>query len=123
MTKILSCSFSRYSLLPVDTWGNDTILICPLIDDSATPVIVVQSYLALIDPHCVSVLSAVADINLAIEKCNAQETFKQMLRAECCISNLDEECREKYQEALAQHRAHKLKAGVIFCHCECCKDT
>ena len=59
-----------------------------------------------------SVLSAVAAVNLAVEKSNAQETFKQMLRPECCISNLDEECKEKYQEALAQQRAHKLKVSL-----------
>ena len=54
-----------------------------------------------------AVLSAVAAVNAAVEAGNAASTFAALENEHACLANLDENCSEKYQQALAELRCNK----------------
>lgn len=56
----------------------------------------------------VSVLSAVAAINKAVEVGDSEATLQTLCDPEACIPNLDEQNSEKYQKALAASKNTKL---------------
>lgn len=62
---------------------------------------------------CITVLSAIAAINQAVETGNVNTVFEKLSNPEACIENIDEGCKEKYQEALAQAKAVKQKVKII----------
>ena len=54
-----------------------------------------------------AVLSAVAAINAAVVSGNAASTLAALENEDACLANLDENCSEKYLQALAQTHANK----------------
>ena len=54
-----------------------------------------------------SVLSAIAEINNALDLGSATTTFSALDSDDACLQNLDEQCKEKYMQALAERKAAK----------------